>query len=297
MDALAARAGPERIRGVYLTPHHQYPTTVALSPARRLSLLELARRHRLLILEDDYDNEFHYQGRPVEPLASADGAGVVVYVGTLSKVLAPGLRLGFLAGPGDAMARLAAHRRFLDRQGDLALEAAVAELLEEGEVQRHVWRTRRIYAARRAALAEALRAELGGALSFVQPPGGMAYWCRVAAGLDADAWAARALAGGVAVQAGRGFAFDGLPRPFLRLGFGRLEERELREAVRRLAGSKPSAEAQFAQRNVPGRSLPATQDGHRGDAGVRQRASRRVGTGVQSAPARSRPASTGRRPA
>jgi GntR family transcriptional regulator/MocR family aminotransferase len=237
VDALVARAGPERIRGVYLTPHHQFPTSVTLSPARRLSLLDLARRLRLVVLEDDYDNEFHYQGRPVQPLASADAAGVVVYVGTLSKVLAPGLRIGFLAGPEDAMARLAAHRKFLDRQGDLALEAAVAELLEEGEAQRHVWRTRRIYAARREALADALRAELDGALSFVQPPGGMAYWCRAAARIDADAWAARALARGVAVQEGRRFAFDGLARPFLRLGFGRLDERELREAVRRLAAA------------------------------------------------------------
>uniref|UniRef100_UPI001F58F723 aminotransferase-like domain-containing protein n=1 Tax=Anaeromyxobacter terrae TaxID=2925406 RepID=UPI001F58F723 len=237
VDALAAQAGRERIRAVYLTPHHQYPTLVTLSPARRLALLELARRSRLLVLEDDYDNEFHYEGRPVQPLASADAAGVVVYVGSLSKVLAPGLRLGFLSGPEDAVARLTAHRHYLDRQGDLAVEAAVAELLEEGEAQRHVWRTRRIYAARRQALAEALRVELAGALSFEQPPGGMAYWCRVAPGVDADAWADRALAAGVAIQSGRLFAFDGRPRPHLRLGFGRLDERELREAVRRLAAA------------------------------------------------------------
>uniref|UniRef100_UPI001F565BF2 aminotransferase-like domain-containing protein n=1 Tax=Anaeromyxobacter sp. SG66 TaxID=2925410 RepID=UPI001F565BF2 len=237
VEALAARAGPERIRAVYLTPHHQYPTLVTLSPARRLSLLDLARRARLVVLEDDYDNEFHYEGRPVQPLASADAAGVVVYVGSLSKVLAPALRIGFLAGPEDAIARLTAHRHYLDRQGDLAVEAAVAELLEEGEAQRHVWRTRRIYAARREALADALRAELAGALTFEQPPGGMAYWCRVAPGLDAEAWADRALAAGVAVQAGRLFAFDGGSPPNLRLGFGRLDERELREAVRRLAGA------------------------------------------------------------
>lgn len=255
VEALAALAGPERLRAVYLTPHHQYPTSVALSPARRLALLELARGLRLLVLEDDYDNEFHYQGRPLQPLAAADGAGVVVYVGTLSKVLAPGLRIGFLAGPADAIARLSAHRRFLDHQGDLALEAAVAELLEDGEAQRHVWRTRRVYAARREVLAGALRTELGSALSFVQPPGGIAYWCRVAPGIDADRWAERALARGVAVQEGRRFSFDGDPRPFLRLGFGRLDERELREAVRRLAAAL-------------------------GDGGVRRRTSRRRGRGA-----------------
>jgi GntR family transcriptional regulator/MocR family aminotransferase len=239
VEALARKLRAERIRAVYLTPHHQYPTTVTLSPGRRLALLDLARQERLLVLEDDYDNEFHYEGRPVEPLASADGAGVVAYVGTLSKVLAPGLRIGFLAGPPDAIARAAAHRFFLDRQGDLALEAAVAELFEEGEAQRHVWRTRRIYAARREALAAALRAELAGALAFRPAAGGMAFWCRVADGIDPTLWAERALAAGVAVQAGRRFAFDGRPRPFLRLGFGRHEERELLEAVRRLATALP----------------------------------------------------------
>jgi GntR family transcriptional regulator/MocR family aminotransferase len=243
VEALARKVEREGVRAVYLTPHHQYPTTVTLSPGRRLALLELARRARLLVLEDDYDAEFHYEGRPVAPLASADGCGSVIYVGTLSKVLAPGLRVGFLAGPPDAIARAAAFRQFLDGQGDLAVEAAVAELFEEGEAQRHVWRTRRAYAARREALAAALRAELGGALRFRPPQGGMAFWCRVAAGIDAEAWARRALEAGVAVQAGRQFAFDGRPRPFLRLGFGRHDEPELREAVRRLAAALPRARA------------------------------------------------------
>ena len=90
LDALA-RKGP--VRAIYLTPHHQYPTTVTLSPGRRLQLLEIARAHRIAVVEDDFDHEFHYDGRPVLPLASVDRAGVVVYVGTLSKILAPSLRM------------------------------------------------------------------------------------------------------------------------------------------------------------------------------------------------------------
>ncbi|HYD41640.1 MAG TPA: PLP-dependent aminotransferase family protein [Anaeromyxobacter sp.] len=237
VEALAERVRSERgrIRAVYLTPHHQYPTTVTLAPSRRLALLELARRERLLVLEDDYDNEFHFEGRPVLPLASADAAGVVVYVGTLSKVLAPGIRIGFVAGPRAAVEAVAAHRHFLDRQGDLALEAAVAELFEEGEAQRLVWRARRAYAERREAMAAALRAELSGALAFELPPGGIALWCRALGGIDATAWAARARAEGVVVQHGALFTLDGAPLPWLRLGFGRHEPRELQEAVRRLA--------------------------------------------------------------
>ena len=239
VDALAAQARGGRLQAVYLTPHHQYPTTVTLSPARRLALLELARHERMAVLEDDYDNEFHFEGRPVLPLASADRAGVVVYVGTLSKVLVPGIRIGFLAGPRQAIEALAAHRSHLDRQGDLALEAAVAELFEDGEAQRQVWRARRAYAERRQALAAALRAELGAALDFAVPPGGIAFWCRVGEGLDAEAWALRARAEGVVVQTGAQFAFDGRPVPHLRLGYARHEPRELLEAVRRLARARP----------------------------------------------------------
>jgi GntR family transcriptional regulator/MocR family aminotransferase len=238
VDALAELCGRERVRAVYVTPHHQYPTTAVLSPGRRLALLALCRAQRVAVLEDDYDHEFHYDGRPVLPLASADDAGVVVYVGTLSKVLAPGLRLGFVVAPEPLIARLAAYRALVDRQGDRAVERAVAELLEDGEVQRHARRARRVYEARRSALVEALEKHLGSALSFELPSGGMALWCRAAEGIDVDAWAARALERGLCLQTGKRFAFDGRRRPFLRLGFAGVNEAEIAEAVRRLAASR-----------------------------------------------------------
>jgi GntR family transcriptional regulator/MocR family aminotransferase len=211
---------------------------VALAPARRLALLDLAARERLLVIEDDYDNEYQYRGRPLLPLASADRAGSVVYVGTLSKIVAPGLRLGFAVATPDVVERMTAARLIVDRQGDLVLEAALADLLEEGVIQRSVWRSRRAYAARQDAMAEALRKELGGALEFELPPGGMALWCRVAPGTDPELWAERASRAGVAVQHGRQFAFDGRVRPYLRIGFARHDEREITEAVRRLAAAR-----------------------------------------------------------
>jgi GntR family transcriptional regulator/MocR family aminotransferase len=236
-DALAQLVARERVRAVYVTPHHQYPTTVTLTAGRRLELLELARAQRIAVIEDDYDHEFHFAGRPVLPLAAADSAGVVVYIGTLSKILAPGLRIGYLVAPPPVIERLVAQRAYSDRQGDLAVECAVAELLEEGEVARHARRARRIYAARRDLLVERLRTHLGTALEFSLPPGGIALWARVAPSIDADAWAARALAHGVGFYSARRFALDGRPRPFIRLGFASLDERELREAVRRLAAA------------------------------------------------------------
>lgn len=247
-DALEALAARERLRAVYLTPHHQYPSTVTLSPARRLRLLEIARERRIAVIEDDYDHEFHYEGRPVLPLASADRAGVVVYIGTLSKILAPGLRIGFVVAPEPLVARLAALRHTVDRQGDLALERAVADLIEDGEVQRHARRMSRIYRARRDALAEALATHLGAAASFDRPAGGMAIWLRLDPAIDADAWSARALERGVSFQIGRRFAFDGRARPNARLGFAGLDERELREAVRRMAAALPRAAAARADR-------------------------------------------------
>jgi GntR family transcriptional regulator / MocR family aminotransferase len=237
VDALEALAASERVRMVYVTPHHQYPTTVTMAPGRRLQLLELARTRRIAILEDDYDNEFHYDGRPVLPLASADRAGVVIYVGTLSKLLAPGLRIGFLVAPQPMIARLAETRTYMDRQGDQAVECAVAELLEDGEVQRHARRARRLYRARRDLLARLLRERLGHAVRFEVPAGGMALWMGVVGGIDIDAWSARARERGIVFVPGRRFAFDGRPRPFTRLVFAGLDESELQQAVKRMADS------------------------------------------------------------
>ncbi len=236
LDALAARTA---LRAVYLTPHHQYPTTVTLTPSRRLALLRLAAVQRIAVIEDDYDHEFHYDGRPVLPLASADRRGVVVYVGTLAKVLAPGLRLGYLVGPAPLLERVVAERAIVDRQGDLVLERAVAEMLEDGEIARHVRRLRRTYQQRRDVLCTALERRLGAALSYSKPPGGMAVWATVAPGVDVERWQAAALRAGLLFQTGRSFSVDGGPTPHLRLGFAVANERELMSAVDILARTRP----------------------------------------------------------
>ena len=173
------------------------------------------------------------------PLASADPAGVVVYVGTLSKVLAPGLRVGYLVASPDLIERIAAVRSLLDIQGDLAMDAAVADLIDDGELQRHVARTRRIYAERRNILAAALRRELGEAAEFRVPNGGMALWVRFPGLVDVEAWARRSVERGVWWYTGKRYAFDQSAKPFARFSFAWLNERELPEAVRRLASATP----------------------------------------------------------
>jgi GntR family transcriptional regulator/MocR family aminotransferase len=235
-DVLEALCARRRVRAVIVTPHHQYPTTVTMSPTRRRRLLALAERHRMMVLEDDYDHEFHYDGPSVLPLASADPAGVVVYVGTLSKSLAPGLRLGYVVGHPEVVARIVDYRTFVDHQGDHVLEQAVAMLFEEGDLLRHARRARRAYLSRRDVLCEALREHLP-ELVFRPPSGGMAVWAR-AQGVDTEAWAARGLQAQVAFQSGSRLTFGGGPSEHVRLGFAACDEQELREAVRRMAATR-----------------------------------------------------------
>jgi GntR family transcriptional regulator/MocR family aminotransferase len=239
VDALRRLATRTTIRAVYVTPHHQYPTTVTLKAARRMALLALARDERLAIIEDDYDHEFHFDGRPVLPMASADHAGVVVYIGTLSKILAPGLRLGYIVAPPAVLRSAAAIRSLLDIQGDLATEAAIATLFEDGELQRHVARVRRIYANRREILSTSLRRAFGDGIEFTLAGGGMALWVRVRMSVDVDEWARRSVERGVSWYAGRRYAFDGQSKPFARFSFAWLNERELPEAVKRMAAARP----------------------------------------------------------
>jgi GntR family transcriptional regulator / MocR family aminotransferase len=256
VDAVERLARSRRVRAVYLTPHHQFPTAVTLSPPRRLKLLALAQAHRFAIIEEDYDHEFHFDGRPVLPLASLDSTGVVAYVGTFSKVLAPGLRIGYIAAPRTLVAATAAHRLHLDVQGDRVLEHALASLIAGGDVQRHIRRVHREYAARRDVFIDALRRTLGSALTFTVPSGGIAIWARAAQDLDIDVWAARAHRRGVVIETARHYAVDRRPRPFTRLGFASRNRRELVEAVRRLADARPGirnrARATTGRQNDPG---------------------------------------------
>ena len=228
VGALAALTRRKRVRLIYVTPHHQYPTTVMLSPTRRLELLDLARREHIAILEDDYDQEFHYDGRPVLPLASSDHHGSVIYIGTLAKILAPGLRLGFVVAP----APLSPEWQSSERSSiDKATRSWSARLPSSSRMAR----SSATFDARGASTtsdatpcAAAVDEHFGDVLSYQRPAGGLALWAAVAPRIDLDLWQKRAIQKGVYFQLGRQFTFDGSAPKFARFGYATVDERELR---------------------------------------------------------------------
>jgi len=178
VDAIEQICQKTPVRMIYVTPHHQHPTTVIMPAERRLKLLQLARKYSFCILEDDYDYDFHYNSNPILPLAAADAGRNVVYVGSLSKVFSPALRVGYVVAPAEIIEAMSNLRRIIDRQGDNLLESAVAVLFRDGEMRRHLKKAQKIYHRRRDLFCEMLKTELGHAVEFSKPTGGLAVWAR-----------------------------------------------------------------------------------------------------------------------
>lgn len=166
----------QKIRMLYLTPHHHYPTTVTLSAQRRLDLLNLANEFGFIILEDDYDYDFHYDKSPILPLASADTNGMVIYIGSFGKSLAPGFRTGFIVAPENLMIEMRKYLGIIDRQGDILMEHVLGEMIAEGEINRYLKKSLKIYQERRDYFIKLIEENLGNFLRFEKPSGGLAIW-------------------------------------------------------------------------------------------------------------------------
>jgi GntR family transcriptional regulator/MocR family aminotransferase len=238
LDELERLCRKRRVRAVYITPHHQFPTTVVLRPERRLYLMLLAEQFGLALIEDDYDHEFQFDHRPMLPLASGDQGHKVVYIGSMSKLLTPSLRVGYMHASTSVIDRAAAEIMVIDRQGDPATEAAVAELMETGAVKRHTRHVLKCYAERRTVLADCLRDSFGDDVEFTLSAGGLAIWVEFKSGIDVSALAEAGRQRKVGLTPGSTHSMSGQIVQAARMGFGSLDRTEIRRAVHRLAQAR-----------------------------------------------------------
>jgi GntR family transcriptional regulator / MocR family aminotransferase len=173
LDVRAGMKRSRRARAAYLTPSHQYPLGVTMTAARRLQLLDWAQSTGAWIIEDDYDSEYRYESQPISSLQGLDRDARVIYVGTLSKVLFPALRVGYVVVPKDLVARFAMVREASDNFPPTLPQAVLADFIGEGHFARHLRRMRVLYRERRTALVEAIETEAGGALEVMGGEAGL----------------------------------------------------------------------------------------------------------------------------
>ena len=224
---------PEAARIIYVTPSHQFPLGMPMSLSRRMALLEWAQRRGAFIVEDDYDSEFRFGGRPLEPLQSLDRHGCVLYVGTFSKVLLPTLRIGFVVGPQSVMGALRAAKAIADSHGSVDPQGALAAFIEDGTFARHVRRLVKVYGERRERLLTAVARELKGRVRVVPSFAGLHVTMLFA---DRAQSAARALEEGIRIQPLAPY-WQKRSLAGIALGYGLIPASRIDEGVRRLARS------------------------------------------------------------
>ncbi|MBN9682296.1 MULTISPECIES: MocR-like pyridoxine biosynthesis transcription factor PdxR [unclassified Corallococcus] len=235
LDVSAGLARAPRARVALVAPSHQYPLGVTLSLARRMALLQWAERTRSLIIEDDYDSEFRHRGRPLTALQGLDDSGCVVYVGTFSKSMFPGLRLGFLVVPPSLVEVFSAARAAASAPASSLEQAALAAFLAEGHFARHLRRMRAAYRERGEALLEALRADCPGVLTPRPCDTGMQVCASLAASLSDLRVRDEAARKGVEVAALSGYFLGRRRESGLVFGFGGVRPDDMRAGTRALA--------------------------------------------------------------
>jgi GntR family transcriptional regulator/MocR family aminotransferase len=223
------------VRLLYITPAHQFPLGTTMSVARRLQVLQWARNSSSVIFEDDYDSEFRYSGRPIPALQGLDRHGLVIYAGSFSKVLFPGLRLAYLVLPSDLVNVFEAAKSLSSRHSPILDQAVLSDFITEGHFARHIRRMRQLYSERLSILLESARRNLAGMLTISD----------VEAGLQTVGWLCPELNGESVAKAAAKRNVDVTPlsryrvgRPIqqaLQLGFAAVDEVEIRRGAKELA--------------------------------------------------------------
>jgi GntR family transcriptional regulator/MocR family aminotransferase len=258
-----ARLAPVRL--VCVTPSHQFPTGAVLPLSRRIELLAYAREHRAIVFEDDYDSEYRYAGRPIECLQGLDRDGRVVYAGTASKLLFPALRIGWLVAPPDLAPDLLLAKAACDTGSASLEQLALADFIESGQLERHVRRTRLRNAARRAALLDALRRELGpaGVVSGTDAGLHVLLWLPELPASETSAFRHRCREAGVGLYPASPYYRDPPDRVGYVLGYAALSEDLIREGIARLAACLSARTPPRGSRG-PSRGATGAAGGDRG---------------------------------
>ncbi|MGH8053770.1 MAG: PLP-dependent aminotransferase family protein [Stenotrophomonas sp.] len=222
-------------RAVFLTPSHQFPTGAMLSLDRRLALVHWANQNDAWIIEDDYDSEFHYAGKPTACVQGLDPHERTVYIGTFTKSLFPGLRIGYMVLPSALVAPMTVARSLMDGHSPTLSQLTLARFMEAGHFGAYVRAMRGIYVARRDALLQLVRAHLSDFVVPQVPAGGMQLPCFFKPGIDEQAVLEGARQAGVALQGLTALHASRTPQPGLLLGFAAYTPVEMEMAIKPLA--------------------------------------------------------------
>lgn len=234
-DLQKARKRSQKARLIYVTPSHQFPLGVTMSLARRLSLLEWARERDAFVIEDDYNSEYHYSGRPLASLQGLDRDGRVIYVGTFSKTIFPALRLGYLVVPADLIEVFAAARALNDLHSPVFEQAVLAEFIAERHFARHIRRMRGMYEERQQILVEEARKYMGGMLDVTPAKAGMHLIGWLPSGISDREVSRRAAEEDLTLAPVSTYCVNQKLRGGLLLGYTAYGEKHIRQGMKKLA--------------------------------------------------------------
>jgi GntR family transcriptional regulator/MocR family aminotransferase len=232
IDELEKICNSNRPDLVYIIPHHHHPTTVTLSAERRMKLLHLIQKYQLPIIEDDYDYDFHYDNRPILPLASSDHKGYVIYIGSITKTLAPSIKMGYIVANKEFIWQSSHLKFIMEIRSDILMEEALATLYRDGEMQRHITRSVKLYKTRRDLFCDLLKTELCDMLDFKKPLGGMAVWVTFRQPYSLEKLSGSLSRQGIYMNDGSRYNIDGLAPNSLRIGFASMNEVEMRYFIK-----------------------------------------------------------------
>lgn len=231
LEALEARCQSTPLKALYITPHHQYPTTITLSVEKRRQLLALSEQYHFMIIEDDYDHEYHFHEHYI-PLAAMPHADNVIYIGSVMHTLP----ISFVCGSADFIKSLAAYRSVVNRDGDPVLQQAIANLMTAGDIRKHIHSTRYVYMKRLELTHNIIHSVFAGQAHYTRPQGGLAIWLQLHKQVEPEVLLQKVQSAGVNVVNPLSYYTPAYNHaPGLRLGYASLDETVIIKGLGKLA--------------------------------------------------------------